>query len=322
MVTETDFPATGAPRQKLEFAVNYATQTPSAGNFQGGVDFQVSDSHIELSARATPAFGAIDPWRRDSMMDCGAALLYLKLVLKHFGCLGRVILFPSLDEPALVARIQFGVCHGRNAQEETLFQAMTAPPQGQLVADETPVSETILTALDQAVACEKAWLDFVRSENSRQRLSAVKIGDGPSPELSHDRARPVINESAQRSSRWPLRFFAWRGRGMEHQAMTPAASEPVIRIAIPDATLAVVKTKTDDKHGWVAAGQTMARATLKARTMGLSSALFNPMRRWEARAALRTGVGHKGFAQAILRFGAVAESLASSSTAEMVATAQ
>ena len=64
-----------------------------------------------------------------------------------------------------------------------------------------------------------------------------------------------------------------------------------------------MKTKTDDKHGWLEAGQTMARTVLQAQALGLSWAFFNPVRRREVRKELRLGVGHKGFAQAILHFG-------------------
>jgi hypothetical protein len=67
--------------------------------------------------------------------------------------------------------------------------------------------------------------------------------------------------------------------------------------------LAVVKTKTDDKHGWLEAGQTMARTILQAQALGLSWGFYDPVRRREAREALRLGVGHKGFAQVILQFG-------------------
>jgi hypothetical protein len=318
-VTERDFPTNGAPRQKLEFAVKYAAQASIANDFHAGVDLRLEDTHIELAAKGTPALGAVDPWRRDSMMGCGTALLYLKLVLKHFGCLGQVTLFPNLDEPTLVARIHFGSSHSRNEQEEALFEAITASRPDHSSSDETPVSEGMLTALSQAVAGERGWLDFVRSEISRRRLSEVRLeADLPAPDFTHARARPAMNISEQRQSRWPLRFFALGGRGVEHRSSAP---EPVIRISIPAATLAVVKTKTDDKHGWVAAGQTMARAVLKARAMGLSWALFNPMRRWEARAALRTGVGHKGFAQAILRFGAVTGNIVLPDTSEHVAAA-
>jgi hypothetical protein len=44
---------------------------------------------------------------------------------------------------------------------------------------------------------------------------------------------------------------------------------------------------------------------LQAQALGLSWAFFNPVRRRIAREALRLGVGHKGFAQVILRFGSL-----------------
>jgi hypothetical protein len=75
-------------------------------------------------------------------------------------------------------------------------------------------------------------------------------------------------------------------------------------LAIPAGTLAVVKTKTDDKHGWLAAGHAMAGVILQAQALGVSWSFFNePVRHRTAREALRTAFGHKGFAQVVLRFG-------------------
>jgi len=80
--------------------------------------------------------------------------------------------------------------------------------------------------------------------------------------------------------------------------------------------LAVVKTKTDDKHGWLAAGQTMARVILQAQVLGLSWSFFNQAVRPRAvREALRTGIGQKAVAQAILRF----DSLTATETSQSMA---
>jgi hypothetical protein len=95
-------------------------------------------------------------------------------------------------------------------------------------------------------------------------------------------------------------LFAFDGRSVESRHVTV---EPGREPAITDAMLAIVKTKTDDKHGWLAAGQTLARTVLQAQALGLSWAFFSPVRQRSARSALRTSVGHKGFAQVILRFG-------------------
>jgi hypothetical protein len=300
--TATDFPADGSPRQKLGFALKYAALAPTERKWQWA-EWQLADTHLELRTKADPALETIDPEGRELMIGCGATLLYLKTALKYFGCLGRVELFPELDEPTLVARIHSGFCRARDEQERQLFAAMTdtgspTPPLG-----ETPVSETMLTALTQSVAAERGWLEFAQSETSRHRVVAIASASEPRPmDLSPARGDSANTTPGWQTSRWPKPLFAFGGRKVE--AEKPAV-EPVREISIPAAALAVVKTKTDDKHGWLAAGQTMARAVLQAQALGLSWALFDPVRRREARAALRQGIGHKGFAQVILRFGSL-----------------
>ncbi len=214
-------------------------------------------------------------------MGCGSALLYLKLALKHFGCLGRVGLFPDLGQPALVARVHFGFCQERDPQEKLLFEAMTGSRTNSSPLGETPVSETMLAALGHAAAGERGWLDFVQNETSRQNVLKITL-------------------SENQASRGTRPLFSFGGRNVGDWNM---AVEPVHQPSVPAETLAVVKTKTDDKHGWLEAGQTMARTVLQAQALGLSWEFFNPVRRREARTALRLGVGHKGFAQVILRFG-------------------
>jgi hypothetical protein len=286
--TEGDFPANGSPRQKLEFAIKYAALAPTENDLRPW-HFRVSDAELELMARPAPASEAIDPDGRESIIGCGAALLYVKLALKHFGCLGRVALFPDLDQPALAARVHFGFCREREAQEKLLFEAMSESRANVSPLGEIPVSETMLAALGQAAAGERGWLDFVQSEMSRQLVMEIR--------LAADRLR--INFDHSRRARG---FFSFGGRTPDSKT---AALEPVRQLPVPAATLAVVKTKTDDKHGWLAAGETMARTVLQAQALGLSWGFYNPMRRREAREALRMGVGHKGFAQIILRFGSL-----------------
>ncbi len=278
--SETGFPANESPRQKLVFALKYAALAPTENGWQPW-HFRMEDAHLELLTKHKPALEAIDPDGRELTIGCGTALQYLKVALKHFGCLGPVDLFPDLGNPALVARVHFGCCRERDPQEKFLFAAMTGIRTSFSPLSGVPVSETMLAALSGAVAGERGWLDFVQSEASRQNVLRITLsGDRPS-----DAARPLFDRGIRRTDSWNV-------------TVEPTSS-------VPAATLAVVKTKTDDKHGWLAAGQTMARTVLQAQALGLSWAFFNPVRRREARVALRTGVGHKGFAQVILRFGSL-----------------
>jgi len=260
-IAEGDFPANGSLRKKLEFALKYTTLAPVEGGWPPWY-FRLADAQVELMAKNNPVREEADPERRGFIIGCGSALLYLKLALKHFGCLGRVELFPDLGQPALVARVHCGFGRERDAREKRLFEAMTEGRVNVSPFGATPVSETMLAVLGHAAAGERGWLDFVQSETSRQHVLQATLAEN-----------------------------LWNG-----------AVQPDVPPAISTATLAVVKTKTDDKHGWLEAGQTMARTVLQAQALGLSWAFFDPVRRRAAREGLRLGVGHKGFAQVILRF--------------------
>jgi hypothetical protein len=176
-VTEGDFPVTGSPRQKLESGLKYAVLAPAEGQWRRW-ECRVADTHLELLIRADPGLAANDPDGREAIIACGATLTYLKLALKHFGCLGRVALFPDLGHPSLVARIHFGFCRERDPREKLLFEAMTGGRANAPRLGETPVSETMLAALGSAATGERGWLDPVLSEAGRQEV--VKITKGRS----------------------------------------------------------------------------------------------------------------------------------------------
>lgn len=298
-IAEADFPANGSLPQRLGFALKYAALAPTECHWQPW-EFQLADAHLELRSRQEPALEALDPEGRELLIGCGAALQYLKLALKHFGCLGRVELFPDLDQPALLARVHFGFSRERDAQEKFLFEAITSGRAKASAFGERPVSESLLLALSQSVAGERGWLEFAQSETSRQRVVEIAAGEPATLDLLRARAFPPTAPTGGPTARWPRPLFAFGGRKGDSQQLPVKPARPV---SLPAATLAVVKTKTDDKHGWLAAGQTMARAILQAQAQGLAWAFFHPVRHRASREALRTGIGHKGFAQVILRFG-------------------
>ena len=287
---EEDFPAHGLPHQKLMFAAQYAALAPTESNWQPW-KFRITDTHVELRTKMDPSMAAADPDGRELMISCGSALEYLKVALKYFGCLGQVSLFPDLGESALVATVRLG--SGLERDAKYLFEAMTADRSRLSPAAATPVSETMLAVLSHAAARERGWLDFAQSEISRQQVM----------EMAHTNGSSHAMAGGQHVSRWFHPFLAFGDRNIDPEDPWNVAGED--GNCESAATLAVVKTKTDDKHGWLAAGQTMARTILQAQALGLAWSFFDPVRRREARAALRLGVGHKGFAQVILCFGAL-----------------
>jgi hypothetical protein len=228
-------------------------------------------------------------------------------------------LFPDLDEPALVARVHAGSGREPEGPEKLLFAAMKGGRASSARSVETPVSETMLAQLSQAVAGERGWLEFAHSEGSRQRVWELALAGesrglnpGRSPALARN-AAPLIS-----ASRWSRPFFAFGTHKMELPKVVVETPRP---LSPPSGTLVVVKTKTDDKHGWLAAGQTLARVVLQAQALGLSWSFFNQVRRRATREALRLGLGHKGFAQIILRLGPLAAAESFQPVATTTATA-
>lgn len=279
-----DLPASLSSRQKLESALNYAALAPTEDGWQPWF-FQLADTHIELATKKNKVRESVDPEGRQFLIGCGAALFYLKLALKHFGCFGRVALFPDLDRPALVAKVHSGFSSNSTAQEQLLFSAIAKASDHDVALPEAPMTEMMLAALGQAAAGERGWLDFVQSEPSWQQVARIMPAD--------DRRR----SNAILQTRLSL-SFGGRVIRCGNGTMEPAQESTDSAIA-----LAVVKTKTDDKYGWLEAGQTMARTILMAQALGLSWGFCDSVRRREAREALRMGIGHKGFAQVILQFG-------------------
>ena len=302
---EGEFPANGLPHERLAFAAKYAALAPTESNWQPW-KFRVTDTHVELRAKNDPALETMDPDGRELMIACGSALQYLTVALKYFGCLGQVSLFPDLGESALVATVHLGF--GRGPEARQLFEAMTASRVRLSTLGGTPVSETMLAVLAQSAVGERGWLDFAQSEISRQHVMEIAMSEEQSStNLERSHAHPANMVGGLLVSRWLRPFFAFGARNLDPEDSWNEDDEPAGQKPASMATLAVVKTKTDDKHGWLAAGQTMARTVLQAQALGLAWAFFDPVRRREAREALRVGVGHKGFAQVILCFGALAD---------------
>ena len=288
-------------QQKLGHVLKCAAMATAMEDWQPW-QYRLAEGHIELRTNVSQELEDADPEGREQMILCGGALFQLKLTMKRFGCLGRVELFPDFDYPELVAKVHCGHCNHRNSRENALFEAMTRNPNALERSCEPPISEAILVTLKSAVADEKALLEFSQSESSRQRLLELTQPGTDDVVVNVGISRGLL--SRRRIVRWrlPLLTFAM-------PTPVPAAAE----FKAPDeqanrmAAIAVLKTKTDDKWGWLTAGQSRARIQLQSRVSAVSSYVFDrAFRSRQVRNQLRTTIGHKGFAQAIIGFGAYA----------------
>jgi len=311
VVTAAEFPANGSVRDKLGFIAKCAMLVESHRLWQPW-EFRVTDQFIELSAATGPVEGVTDPEGRKAMIHSGMALQHLKLALKRFSCFGRTELFPDLDKPALAARVFAGCGGGRDVQERELLDALEMRETGAISVKHFPVSDAVMALLGQATASERAWVEFARSESSRRRVlelvstpgqlqvKEIHVQDSSLSRLGNEWEAGSLSSTAShgRFARWRRPFLAIKLRATPHAVAEPGTMESR---EMSNGDLAVLKTKTDDRHGWLAAGQALARLLLQSRLLGVScSPHLDALQRPDSRAELRASIGHKGFAQAIL----------------------
>ena len=312
--TSADFPVRGTPREKLAFAVTRAAYALPE-HWRQPWEIRLDDRFAELRASVGRASDAVDPDGRETLMSCGAALEFLELILKHHGCMGRIEPFPDLNQPALVARVHAGRGIEREASESRLFVAMSASSGRSFWTHGEMLPEAAMGLLQKVASRARTLLEFARCEASRERLrqlftpqAALQIEalqmHSPLQERRMNGGLTVCTRT-----RWLLdRIARWsRPRLAVRVVAAPSAQSesrhPRREPEPASAMYAVVKTKTDDKHGWIAAGRTVGRLRLQAFAMDMDCAVRNEtLRSSRLRSELRPEFGRKGFVQAILRF--------------------
>ena len=88
-ISGEDFPAIGTPVEQMEFVLNYAVLAPSNHNTQPWL-FEIHGDAIHLFVDRSRALPMTDPEDREMLISCGAALLNLRVAMRHFGVLGAV----------------------------------------------------------------------------------------------------------------------------------------------------------------------------------------------------------------------------------------
>ncbi len=314
-VEEADFPAGGTPAEKLHFFLRYAVLAPSRYNTQPW-HFKVARDMVELYTDNGRALPVLDPLDRELIISCGAALVFLRLTIAHFGYTARVTTFPDPSQADLLARVQLGHRGAAvEAADETLFHAILQRRTNRRAFSNWPVPESLLQALEGAAATHGAWFQVIRGPHQYQEVAEL-IAEGArlaeaDPAFKRERAawvQPIPGATPDGiPDVGPGLDAALVAPGLPlGGVLAPAASSdtvaPTAPIHMP--TLAVLGTPADLPPYWLIAGEALGRVLLRASIDGVAAWFLNQsIERGVLRPRLMALLGHRGFPQVLLRLG-------------------
>lgn len=313
-VSADRFPADGSSEEQILFCLRYAVLAPSGHNTQPWL-FRIREREVELLADRSRALPVVDPFDRELVISCGAALFNLRIALERFGWELEVDCLPDAHDPDLMARV--GLVSRRDPSHESslLFDEIPRRHTNRGSFDDLPVVEAIVRDLARCVETEGAWL--VPLNESTKQIAADLIAQGDRIQFrdTHFRreltAWTMSNLSRRRdgmpgythgagdvaSAVAPLliRTFDWARLGLAAKDRELAAGSPL---------LVLIGTEHEEPSEWMAAGQALQHALLAACAVGLQGSYLNqPIEVASLRPRLRELVGRSGFPQLLLRLG-------------------
>ncbi|WP_341318305.1 nitroreductase family protein [Paraburkholderia sp. IMGN_8] len=301
--------------EKLRFALRYAVLAPSSHNTQPW-HFIVDGDCVTLCADRLRALPVVDPFDRELIISCGAALLNLRVALSRFGLAYAITLFPSLADVDVLAHLRVlrdGHCDTSLAP---LFDAIPRRvTTRETFADET-IPADLRQRLEEAGAAEGA--DIVCAENAaiRERLATL-IAEADHAQFKDPRFRRELASwihPRRRQDGMPALSPGMRalldlavplvgsvirtfdlGGGMAAAHHTLVAGSPL---------LLCITTGADDAAAWLAAGQALERVLLTAADAGITASYLNqPIEVATLREQLRAALNLDGMPQLLLRIG-------------------
>jgi hypothetical protein len=294
--------------------IEAAVLAPSRYNTQPWL-FRSWPNALELVADRSRVLPASDPAARELVMSCGAALMNIRVALRHYGFAGVVETSPSPSNPDLLARISLGKRHEPTQQDHALFAAISRRHTQRADYDKRPLPVDVVEQLGGAVRSEGVDLQLIESKVQRGVLAElVAAGD------RIQSARPAYREEL---SAWLAPIDGGTRQGMPGYVfgLSRAASRlaPVITRMLPwplspayrgrsralrAPVLAVISTGGDTPQDWLAAGQALQRMLLTATVKGVSASFLNqPCQVPALREQLRRLLGLFGVPQLVLRMG-------------------
>ncbi|WP_423383251.1 Acg family FMN-binding oxidoreductase [Burkholderia sp. LMG 32019] len=315
MISVPPLAASADPEAHLRSLLAYAVLAPSSHNSQPW-RFIVDGPTIAVCADRVRALPVVDPFDRELVISCGAALLNLRVALDHAGLAHTIGTFPSEVDPDLLAMVR--VCDDgySDASLGALFDAIPERVTTRAPFESTAVPDALQRELIAAGVAEGAEVACVDSIAHRARVAEL-VADADQQQFADPRFRrelaswidprrhvdgmpafaagvPTLLDFAAPVVTMAVRTFDL-GNGLAALHHQLVGASPLI---------VCLSTARDDREAWLAAGQALERVLLVATRAGYTASYLNqPIETAGLRAHLRHLLGLHGEPQLLLRVG-------------------
>jgi nucleotide-binding universal stress UspA family protein/nitroreductase len=305
---DADFPLGGSPEAKLRFLLSYAILAPSNRNSQPWRWHLCGDT-VELHADRMRALPHLDPDDRELTLSCGAALLHLRIAMRHFGYTEEVKILPDRGDPNLLAVVRLGEEYSPSPDDDRLFEAIPARHTNRHPFLERELPADLQQLLQSEAEQEGAWLFFVEDVEARMEIiNLIARSDheqGRDPQFLQETASWIRPNRSPSDDGIPQ--YAWGGGGLASRYTTDtgaAMGDKDRLLAWSAPVLAILETADDTPRDWLAAGQALARVLLRAAAEGVQASFFNsPIEVVQMWTPLHHILQRTGLPQMILRLG-------------------
>jgi hypothetical protein len=314
-VDYSGFPASGTAIDKARFTVCYAILAPSSHNTQPW-RFIINGDELLVCADRTRSLATIDPFDRELIMSCGAALFNLRVALAHFRVPVEITTFPQSSDPDVVARVVFPESGPMLKGLAELFNGITKRATNRGLFHDEDVPTAIVEQLKLAAASEGVDARFVQALAKRERIATL-IAKADRCQFDDPRFRRELASWIHPSRSKDGMPAASQGLRTLVDAATPIVAMAIRtfdlgngvaaahqELARGSPCLVVLSTPMDNNEGWLSAGFGLQRLLLTAADAGYSASYLNqPIEVPELRTELAQQLSIEGYPQLLLRLG-------------------
>ncbi|GAB4475863.1 MAG: nitroreductase family protein [Burkholderiaceae bacterium] len=315
-IDDLQWPGHGSPRARWTFLIQHAVLAPSSHNAQPW-RFRLEGDTLELLADRARAQPVSDPYDRELVISCGAALGTMEIAARAHGVALEIATVRQARSRDLLACVRFGAAAAAADVQAArrLYAAIPLRHTNRHPFDPTPIRDPDLDALRAQAARFGIEARFLVDDGDKRLIAdLVAEGDrmlGRRPEFRRELADRL--HPNRRTARDGVPGYA-QGLGAIASAVGPLVARnfdwgPLKaakdrELALASAALVVLIAPADTPTLWLATGRALAHLLLEATALGLASSFLNQaIELLSLRLRLEEALALQGKPQLLIRLG-------------------